>query len=1257
MNLKTENQKNKKKWLIVGGGAALGVASIGFIALTAQYCSSVKQVREKEKEIILLKLKISDLEKQNQQLKEEKEQLNKELGILRERLSVLQSQYDKSRNAWKSTTNNYLNKINQLNNKINSSDNRFEPTITPESPENSTDISLEEEVSILKTKATESKEAYKLKLNELKEQLNILKVESNDSDTQRYIDEFIKSLNVKETLIDSLSANSLETITDLINNINDTETEINKQYFNLVAQLTSEIANKKESIKNKEIQLENAFENAKGLIQQIIAASDNQINYVISLRDKISAYLNKDYTQYATVEFANNIKSSAQRLINDINSYIRELTIAIEQAKLDYDRALKTKNIQDFTSINVESFGIKNKNLLNEFDSLVNKDFQEAFAKYTESLEKYAIKSKEYNDLQIENSKNLAKIDELNKQLETANNKILSLDTRINNLNQELKEKLINSLIDVNSILESSIRALEADTVDNSELVNPLKEQNEVIKNVLLETSDPEFVQKYSSIATNALSLISDLVFNYQQSRVKPLEGEIVELNAQISKLDKTIETLNRNIETKEELIKQQKQAIAELEAEKENLTTQLNNTIVELNQTNSELTSLKAANASLLASQQDELAKVNSKLETLITRANQLIIDSVESEAKNELQNLINSEFATEIAEDINTVNARIKFNSELSLALINKFNEVLKANYDSKLSAKISELEQISAQKDEIEQAKNSLENELKAKIAENNSISEELTNLIKVQNTIIENQSNRFDQLVSKYNQLKQDAEELLRNSEESEQKTQLQNKLSETINLYKSQELSGIVEQNNNISDFNISLVELMKELIKTNYDKQIQAKDEYAKMLNTQLNAANYAKEELNNAFTRVSDENAELKRTHAAKVQELETQLATANAETRKQSQLVAEKEQRIQELLSNSNSSDIARLQSQISRLESDKQSLQSQLTAMTASRNEYKTKYEDAIKNNNPSPNLNVSYITSGDSNIILTPYNLTLNDNFKLIAKNLSDGVPSLENYQIIGSSETDKKIQDSIIKNFGLHLQTNSIYKFAEISYSAAKKLTKKLSTATLLKNTTSDTYKFSSFNQSNQKEIFTLDLSQTTGTLSTTSIYKSSNQYTVSNWSVRYTRGDGYEEDRDFEFVPETDYIYYQVDENQNYNIIQTLLVITDSTTQKSYVGMQYTFSPRPSSKTITLSSLGQTINYDKLNLGGYTPNGNIQESYNDEPQYQSRLRDKIDEIKNLPLTRIEYRLNNSNIRLNSDSIVLSHISPNEIRKQ
>lgn len=1253
MNLKLP--KNKKKWLIVGGGAALTVASAGFIALTAQYCSSVKTVKKQETEIVLLKLKINDLEQQNKQLQKEKEELTAELNSLKERLAILQTQYDRSRDAWKSTTTNYLSKISDLNNKLNTNDNRFEPSINPEENEKP-ELSFEEEIELFKNNVISSKEQYSIRLNELKQQLNVLRIETNSETTQNYVDEFLKELNAKQALIENMPVNSLEDITELVNRINSSESVINKQYFNLVAELTNEIANKKDTIAEKEKQLASAFENAKALIKQILVASENQIEYLLTLRDKVSVYLNKDYSKYASEEFANNIKSSANRLIADIDNYKIDLTIALEQAKLDYQNALKSNRVEDFTSINIESFGIKNKTFLDEFDSLANKDFEQAFAKYTEQLAEYAKKSQEYNDLQIENNKNLAKIEELNRELSLAEEKINNLDSTITDLNQKLKDKLISSLIQVNSVLESTITSLENDSVDNSELLNPLKQQSEVILNVILEATDPEFVEKYSDIANNALALISDLIFNYQQSRVLPLEGEIVQLNTEIERLNSTIETMKTNIATKESLIIQYQEQIAELEAEKETLTTDLASANEELENTKTELEDLKFSNKTFLTSQKDELAKVNNKLDLLKTKAKEVLAISEESSAKEELRVLVDSETSTSAEESIDKITEEIKNKSDLSLNIINKLNEVLKVNYDKKIANKVAELEELGTQKDQIEAAKSALENELSVKTAENQTTSEELNDLVSKQNDLIAEQGNKFDQLVSKYKELREQATKLLNNSENSTQKTELENKLSQSLESEKSKELSTLVAQNNNISNYNIELVELIKELTKANYEKQINDKNSYEVLLNKQLTETQASKDKLAEEVKKLEAENRELKKNQGAKVQELETKLATANEETRKQSALVAEKERTIQKLLSSSNSAEISRLQSQVSRLESEKSKLKKELDQALVD-------LQKALEKNNNDFNKptfpTISYITSGDSNIILTPYNLTLNDSVELVVKSQSNGKPSLENYQIIGSSERDKEIQDSIIKNFRLHLQTNSIYKFAEISYSAAKKLTKKLSTVTLLKNTTSDTYKFGSFNQSNQKEIFTLDLGQTTGTLSTTSIYSSRDQFTIPNWDVRYERG-GYEhgwEDYDIEYFPETDYIYYQVDENQNYNIIQTLLVITDSTTQKSYVGMQYTFSPHTSSETITLSSLGRTINYEKLNLGGYTPNGNIQEKYNDAPQYQTRLRHWIDEIKNLPLTRKEYRLNNSNIRLNSDSIVLSHISPNEIRKQ
>ncbi|QRI44101.1 hypothetical protein, partial [Mycoplasma phage sp.] len=361
--------KNKKKWLIVGGGVALTALSVGFIASTAQYCSSAKTVRKQETEIVLLKLKINDLEQQNKQLIKEKEELTAELNSLKKRLETLQAQYDRSRNAWKSTTANYLSKISDLNKKLISDDNRFEPSISPEENTNS-ELSFEEEIELFKNNVVNSKEQYSIRLNELKQQLSVLRIETNSETTQNYVDEFLKELNSKQALIENMPVNSLEDITELVNRINSSESVINKQYFNLVAELTNEIANKKDTIAEKEKQLASAFENAKGLIKQILEASENQIEYLLNLRDKVSVYLNKDYSQYASEEFANNIKSSANNLISDINNYKIELTVAIEQAKLDYEKALESKRVEDFTSINIKSFGIKNKTFLDEFDSL-----------------------------------------------------------------------------------------------------------------------------------------------------------------------------------------------------------------------------------------------------------------------------------------------------------------------------------------------------------------------------------------------------------------------------------------------------------------------------------------------------------------------------------------------------------------------------------------------------------------------------------------------------------------------------------------------------------------------------------------------------------------------------------------------------------------------------------------------------------------------------------------------------------------------
>ncbi|QRI43989.1 hypothetical protein [Mycoplasma phage sp.] len=1235
--------KNKKKWLIVGGGVALTALSIGFIASTAQYCSSAKTVRKQETEIVLLKLKINDLENQNKQLIKEKEELTAELNSLKKRLETLQAQYDRSRNAWKSTTANYLSKISDLNKKLNSDDNRFEPSINPEENEKP-ELSFEEEIELFKNNVVNSKEQYSIRLNELKQQLNVLRIETNSETTQNYVDEFLKELNTKQALIENMPVNSLEDITELVNRINSSESVINKQYFNLVAELTNEIANKKDTIAEKEKQLASAFENAKGLIKQILEASENQIEYLLNLRDKVSVYLNKDYSQYASEEFASNIKSSANNLISDINNYKIELTVAIEQAKLDYEKALESKRVEDFTSINIKSFGIKNKIFLDEFDSLANKDFEQAFAKYTEQLAEYAKKSQEYNDLQIENNKNLAKIEELNRELSLAEEKINNLDSTIADLNQKLKDKLIDSLVQVNSVLETVITSLENDSVDNSELVVPLKEQSDVILNTIFESTDPEFVEKYSNIANSALALISDLIFNYQQSRVLPLEGEIVQLNTEIERLNSTIETMKTNIATKESLISQYKEQIAELEAEKEALTTDLASANEELESTKTELEDLKFSNEAFLTSQKDELAKVNNKLDLLKTKTKEVLAISEESSAKEELSALVDTEVSTSVEESVDKITEEIKNKTELSLNIINKLNEVLKVNYDKKISNKVAELEELSTQKDQIEAAKSTLENELSVKTAENQATFEELNDLVSKQNDLITEQGNKFDQLISKYKELREQATKLLSNSENSTQKTELENKLNQSVESEKSKELSTLVVQNNNISDYNIELVELIKELTKSNYEKQISDKNTYVDLLNNQLSEMQASNVRLAEEVKRLEAENSELKKNQGAKVQELETKLATANEETRKQSALVSEKEKEIQRLssLNSSYSSQISTLQSRIRTLESDKSSLKTQLEIMTKERNYWRDKTKPT-----PAPIPKPDPVPISVNEKIPTPYDMTLSQEVQLAVKNLLQGEVGFNNYIILTEKREDKDIQEKVLKNFGFHLIPNSIYKFEEIPYEKAKQLTKNLSTISLAKNSKISSNKFNSYKEMFNSGMFKLDLGNVSGTFNSTSIYKSDKEYRHPEFGIYWISN--------YKKYPANGYIYYELSEQQNYTINQQLLIITDSKTKKSYVGMRYTLTSVSSyDKTISLSSLGTKYNYKKLTHGEFQQGQEFKPElyykYYPEGQEPEKITDLYPFIKDLPLTRVEYRINSPNLRLNSNSIVLSYIS-------
>ncbi|QRI43993.1 hypothetical protein, partial [Mycoplasma phage sp.] len=765
------------------------------------------------------------------------------------------------------------------------------------------------------------------------------------------------------------------------------------------------------------------------------------------------------------------------------------------------------------------------------------------------------------------------------------------------------------------------------------------------------EATDPEFVEKYSDIANNALALISDLIFNYQQSRVLPLEGEIVKLNTEIERLNSTIETMKTNIATKESLINQYQEQIAELEAEKEALTTNLASTNEELEKTKTELEDLKFSNKAFLTSQKDELAKVNNKLDLLKTKAKEVLAISEESSAKEELSALVDTEISISVEESIDKITEEIKNNSELSLNIINKLNEVLKVNYDKKIANKVAELEELGTQKDEIEAAKSALENELSVKTAENQAASEELNDLVSKQNDLITEQGNKFDQLISKYKELREQATKLLSNSKNSTQKTELENKLSQIVESEKSKELSTLVVQNNNISDYNIELVELIKELTKANYENQIKDKNAYEVLLNNQLTETQASKDKLVEEVKRLEADNSELKKNQGAKVQELETKLATANEETRKQSALVSEKEKEIQRLsiLNSSYSSQISTLQSRIRTLESNKNSLQSELLSVTNERDDWRKKYLEQKNPVVPTPPAPI-----GSDKIISIPYDLTLNEelNFYPLKRHSEDSpISELEfNSNLETSQNTSDQYLKILLTRIWKYSPKSTIYKYKDISYDLARKITNELSTITFNQKGTKYKKVLKNYNNPYYYEI---DLEKRPGTLSTTSIYKSDKEFTIPDWTVDFKRGDrdhNYE-DYDFVYTPKTGYIYYQHDREVRYELRTSIFIVMDPNTQKAYVGVKYAFAQIdvfPSMLELSSSELKNKIDTNKLNLGT-TYEKNIEETPKSS-NYDKRLKDYLTDIKDILLKRVTYRVKPSSKIVKSDTIVLSHIS-------
>lgn len=616
---------NKKRWSIVALSSAAVLAAT-LIPLSVKYCSAVKTIEKRDEEIKLLKLKISSLSAEKEKLISERDELSKKLSSLQTKYDELKLNYDKTLTNFKSITGSILDRSNNYKSMLERYYNNADTENEAENTNNNEEVlSFEAELEKIRNGIQEKITQY-VKL--LTEKIDLYKSKNaelmnNNDEINLLIDglEDIKNFGVNiplETSEDIVKATQWISMSD--KEVLSILEKINAKYENYISEL-------KETITQKDKIIENSFNTARELVNQAIKTTENQIDYLATLKEIVYKFVNRDYSSYGSDEFANSMRNEALSLINEINDYSSTAQKVLDQAKADYQKALKSKNIEDFSNINIESFPIKNKTFTKLIEALNQRDYEALFNKNAENWINYTKALHEYKLKQQENSELQQKINLANNTIETLKLDITNKESLITNLETKLKDNLVNTITHTSDLLNDLITTLETDNLKEiNEIATPLKEQYEILKQVLLEVNEADFAEKNSEKVYLAIDTIQNILETYKSARVLPLEAIVInlaekirELNEERDSLSTELESANNTIKTKENEIENLNTRILELsenitenEAQIENLNKQRSALISEKEQLTLEKTTL----ISKLSAKENELSSKNTEYE-----------------------------------------------------------------------------------------------------------------------------------------------------------------------------------------------------------------------------------------------------------------------------------------------------------------------------------------------------------------------------------------------------------------------------------------------------------------------------------------------------------------------------------------------------------------------------------------------------------------------------------------------------------------
>lgn len=656
---------NKKRWSIVALSSAAVLAAT-LIPLSVKYCSAVKTIEKRDEEIKLLKLKISSLSAEKEKLISERDELSKKLSSLQTKYDELKLNYDKTLTNFKSITGSILDRSNNYKAMLERYYNNADTENEAENTNNNEEVlSFEAELEKIRNGIQEKITQY-VKL--LTEKIDLYKSKNaelmnNNDEINLLIDglEDIKNFGVNiplETSEDIVKATQWISMSD--KEVLSILEKINAKYENYISEL-------KETITQKDKIIENSFNTARELVNQAIKTTENQIDYLATLKEIVYKFVNRDYSSYGSDEFANSMRNEALSLINEINDYSSTAQKVLDQAKADYQKALNSKNIEDFSNINIESFPIKNKTFTKLIEALNQRDYEALFNKNAENWINYTKALHEYKLKQQENSELQQKINLANDTIETLKLDITNKESLITNLETKLKDNLVNTIAHTSDLLNDLITTLETDNLKEiNEIATPFKEQYEILKQVLLEVNEADFAEKNSEKVYLAIDTIQNILETYKSARVLPLEAIVInlaekirELNEERDSLSTELESANNTIKTKDIEIESLNNKILELsenitenEAEIENLNKQRSSLISEKEQLTLEKTTLESklrAKEQELSSKNTEYEQAKSNYETQL-REKDLRISDLERQLRE--QGGSNSTLESEIAE-----------------------------------------------------------------------------------------------------------------------------------------------------------------------------------------------------------------------------------------------------------------------------------------------------------------------------------------------------------------------------------------------------------------------------------------------------------------------------------------------------------------------------------------------------------------------------------------------------------------------------